>query len=283
MGGQAVAEVLFGHRSPSGRLPYTYPRLQADIAYPYSRKLNDQCTSPSNGFDYIPCTVEWPFGTGLSYHQLEYDQMTTSQAVVDETDVLLVSAVVSNAGAYAGSNYDAIAGPAVASTFTVMLFVFDSFRRVTPEYKLLRRFDKVSLAPGESATLEWVLTAADMEYVGVNSKYVLESGEFLVGLGPESDCRSYSFEYAGANATFSQAEDNPNIGQLCNSFTLELSSAYHPVCDYACSLWAGGICGDVVAPQKCADTCVAQNWGWNYLGCLEDMLVERECGSYCAV
>jgi hypothetical protein len=277
MGGQAIAEAIFGQLNPSGRLPYTYPKFQADISYPYSRKTNDQCTSPTNGFDYIPCTVEWPFGTGLGYHQLQYTQMTSDLAVMGEDDVLRVTVEVTNVGPYPGSNYNAIAGDGAVSQFTVMLFVFDDFRRVTPEYKLLKRFDKVSLANGESTSLSWVLTAADLEYVGVDSKFILEGGQYHLGVGPDSDCRTYN--YTGSDPTLSKDAGNPNVGQLCNSFTLQLSSSYHPQCDYGCELWARGICGNAVDPQGCVDTCVSQKWGWNYVECLEDAIVNAQCGA----
>jgi len=53
-------------------------------------------------------------------------------------------------------------------------------------------------------------------------RYILESGEFRLGAGPQADCRLDSWT------------ENP----LCASFELQLSQAYQPVCDYACAMWS---------------------------------------------
>jgi hypothetical protein len=57
MGGQAVAEVIYGVLNPNGKIPFTYPRQQADIGYTYAHKVEDQCTSPDNVYSNIPCQV----------------------------------------------------------------------------------------------------------------------------------------------------------------------------------------------------------------------------------
>jgi len=124
-------------------------------------------------------------------------------------------------------------------------------------------------------------------------RYVLESGEFRLAAGPEQDCRLDSW------AT------NP----LCASFELQLSDEYFPVCDYACGMWGpdsgnftqrtrfffkccvfvyvherrfynfvciprslsptAGVCGNIVDADACRSTCVAQDWTWNYVDCIE--------------
>ncbi len=59
MGGQAVAEVLYGKYSPNGRMPYTYPRNPADIGYTYAHKVEDKCDSSTNAFSTVPCNVRF--------------------------------------------------------------------------------------------------------------------------------------------------------------------------------------------------------------------------------
>ncbi len=71
--------------------------------------------------------VEWPFGHGLSYSSFEYSGLTLSADTVSEQQTLTVNVTVRNTG----SQYTA--------QHSVLLFVFDAFRRVTPEYKLLKR------------------------------------------------------------------------------------------------------------------------------------------------
>lgn len=78
----------------------------------------------------------------------------------------------------------------VAGKEAVLLFVTDWARRVTPEYKLLKRFEKVALGAGESKEVTFTLVPEeDLSYIGVDGRRVLESGDFYLGLGPEVDCR----------------------------------------------------------------------------------------------
>lgn len=71
--------------------------------------------------------MEWEFGTGLSYTSFEYSNLALSAASMDEHGEVTVSLTVRNTG----DKYTA--------TDSVLLFLFDVYRRVTPEYKLLKR------------------------------------------------------------------------------------------------------------------------------------------------
>lgn len=236
MGGQAIAEIISGTVIPSGRLPFTYPKHSGNIPYPYNRKLNDMCTDPSNGFSYVECEVEWPFGTGLSYTVFEYNTPVVSSEVMSESETVTVFVDVTNAGT-------------VDAKHTVMFFLFDMYRRVTPEYKSLKRFEKVLIPAGNTVQIEWTIKSSDLEYFGIDGWKLLESGEFRVAVGHESDCR----------------EDSAD----CAVFNLQTSASYNPVCDYGCKLWASGICGRSVDPSTCRTDCVSRQWSWNYIGCLE--------------
>lgn len=281
-GGLAIAEALSGALVPSGRLPFNYPRHAGDIPYAYHHKPGDQCVNATNGA-YITCQMEWEFGHGLSYTTFEYSAFTVTalpapsasahrapkaaakgmsaglQAVpsIDEDDSLLVSVTVTNTGTVH------------TAAHSVLLFIVDVFRRVTPEYKLLKRFEKVVLAPGQQTTLTFTLNREDLKYVGINSRYVLESGEFRLAAGPQQDCRLDSWA------------SNP----LCQSFELQLSDEYYPVCDYACGMWGPdsgaytqpGVCGNIVDAQTCRSTCIKQDWTWNYVDCIEQYYQESTC------
>jgi hypothetical protein len=81
----------------------------------------------------------------------------------------------------------------------------------------------------------------------------MESGEFRLGLGPEVDCR--------ANAS----------SLLCATFNLQTTSNYQPVCDAACDILTAGLCGVVLGADECMNTCLADQWTWAYVLCLEDI------------
>lgn len=276
LGGQAIAEAIFGLFSPSGKLPYTYPRNPADIGYTYAHKPNDQCTNATDTDDYIPCGVQWTFGTGLSYEQYDYLNLTLSDGMMNEFGSIEVTATVKNTGNFEGNSFTG-ASAVFPSKHSILLFIFDQYRRVTPEYKLLKKFTKVSLQSGDIALVSWTIEASDLEYVGVDSRYVLESGQYFVGLGSNSNCRAYN--YTEKDSTVASSENNLNFGQLCTAFELQLSSAYNPTCEYACGLWGKGICGHVVGLDECTATCTEQGWGWNYVECLEDAIVDNKCNS----
>eukprot|EP00602_Paraphysomonas_sp_CaronLab_P009302 CAMPEP_0185036734 /NCGR_PEP_ID=MMETSP1103-20130426/30106_1 /TAXON_ID=36769 /ORGANISM="Paraphysomonas bandaiensis, Strain Caron Lab Isolate" /LENGTH=881 /DNA_ID=CAMNT_0027574385 /DNA_START=71 /DNA_END=2716 /DNA_ORIENTATION=+ len=240
-GGTAIADIISGNISPSGRLPFTYPKKHGAIPYPYHHKPSDQCESGS-------CEVEWEFGSGMTYSSFLVSDVTLSSSTLDETGSITISATVTNIGA-------------VASNYSVLVFLFDVYRRVSPEYKLLKRFSKVDLAPAEFVTLSWTLTASeDLKFIGLDGWYILESGEYAVGIGSETDCR----------------EDS---SASCPKFTLSLSESYNPVCSYACDIWSKGVCGKTVDGTTCDSSCRTDNWTWNYLECLQDAVIDK-CGNW---
>jgi beta-glucosidase len=135
MGGQAVAEVISGLTAPSGRIPFSYPKSSANIPYPYHHKVNSWCSYGNCQVRCPPCSlpsltpfdqVEWEFGTGLSYSTFTVTDLKLSASAISSSDSLTITALVSNTGA-------------VQSKYTALLFVTDVYRRVTPEYKLLKR------------------------------------------------------------------------------------------------------------------------------------------------
>eukprot|EP01031_Cornospumella_fuschlensis_P036244 gene36244-43967_t len=211
MGGQAVVEVLTGAVNPSGRLPFSYPRYSGDVVYPYHRKPSEMCTQGTVGtlsVTYIPCVLQFPFGTGLSYTTWEYSTLTLSSTSMSESQTIDVSVQVTNTGTVAGLH-------------TVMLFLYDLYRLVTPEYKRLIKFSKVSLAPGQSTTVSFTISSTDLEYVGRDSHYVLEGGDFKVGVSPYTDCRD-----GGAAGESINTADSTSTSSMCASFALNLSPSY---------------------------------------------------------
>ena len=262
-GGQALAEILAGDVNPSARLPFTYPSHSGVSPQQYYRKPSSLCTTGRavTPFHYVDCPRAWEFGHGLSFTSFTYSNVTLSAATIDERTPLTVRLTVANAGRRRGQE-------------AVLLFVTDRVRRVTPEYKLLKRFEKVDLEAGESVEVTFTLSPAeDLSYIGVEGRRVLESGLFYLGLGPHADCRARPDE--------------------CHAFTLQLSADYDAACEAACDAWAAaGRAGDgrcegalrtfpaaaqawAASRPSCMGACLAARaakggaWTFDYADCLE--------------
>ena len=232
-GGQAVAETLAGWSNPAGRLPFTYPQSSANVPYPYHHKPSDTCNSP-DGSGYINCPVEWAFGSGLSYTSFEYSPVSLSRTTATEQQTVEVTLTVTNTGSVAGDH-------------SVLLFLTDVYRRVTPEYKLLKNFIKLtSMQPGEARQVAFQLSRSDFVFAGPDGRPMLEAGEFRVATQHDADCR---------------ADDWANSGQ-CSSFTLVLTplAQQNLACDALChGEKAGSVChvdcisDDAIWPQVTCD------------------------------
>ncbi|KUF90785.1 hypothetical protein AM588_10006823 [Phytophthora nicotianae] len=189
-GGKAVAEILYGQVNPSGRMPITYPKGSGNILMPYNHRVSTLCADST----YLG------FGTGLSYTEFIYSDLTLSRAIVtSSSDSIDVSLTVMNSGSMAGKE-------------TVMLFLTQPYRSLSvPEVKQLKKFTKISLEPGQTQRVSFTLTAEDWSVyypqIGNGMKKVAEDTDYVIGIKPETDCDVYN-ETATANP-------------LCATFTLQ--------------------------------------------------------------
>jgi beta-glucosidase len=262
--GTAVADVLTGRYNPSGRLPVTYP-LYTDLGgIPYYHAVSDRCTKSDNVYDNEPCKVQWPFGHGLSYTTFDYSDLKASGGNGRD---LVMSVKVTNSGNREGAE-------------AVMFFTFDESRLVTPEYKRLRAFEKVRLAPGESQTVNVMVPASELEFVGPDDEthYVVQPDmRFHVGVGYETDCR-----------------EKPDDALCVMVEPIGATERYSGACQAACDLWQRSECAFTagMTPGRCMDLCTASGkyspqfldvekdgWGWNYVNCLESVVWSFEQGN----
>ncbi|ETK77692.1 hypothetical protein F441_16372 [Phytophthora nicotianae CJ01A1] len=193
-GGKAMAEIIYGQVNPSGRLPITYPKDSGNVLMPYNHRVTTQCA------DSEYCEMQWDFGTGLSYTEFTYSDLTLSKAnVTSSSDSIDVSVTVANSGSVSGKE-------------TVMLFLTQPYRSISvPEVKQLKKFSKISLEPGQTQTVSFTLTADDWSVyypqIGSGMKQVAEDTDYVIAIKPETDCDVYN-ETAVANP-------------LCATFTLQ--------------------------------------------------------------
>ncbi len=177
-GGTAVAEVLFGDYNPGGKLTVTFPRSVGQIPFNFPTLPSAQSDSwGANGPRSHRARVNgalYPFGFGLSYTTFEYGDLQLSDTVVTPYQGLTVSCTVTNTGDRAGDE-------------VVQLYLHDKIASVMAYEKVLRGFERVHLAPGESRRVEFKLYPRDLEILDKRYEWTVEPGDFTVMIGASSE------------------------------------------------------------------------------------------------
>lgn len=172
-GGDALANILAGDVNPSAKMPYTYPRNQAELTT-YDYRVSEEMDKMEGAYDYdAVISVQWPFGYGLSYTTFEYSNFQTNVTSFTAENELHFSIDVTNSGARAGKE-------------VVMLFSRDLVASLTPESRRLRAFKKVELQPGETKTVTMLIKGSDLAFVGADGKWILEQGDFRMQIGNQT-------------------------------------------------------------------------------------------------
>lgn len=172
-GGDALANLLAGDANFSGRLPFTYPKeVHSLITYDY--KPCQEVDKMAGAYDYdAVVSVQWPFGQGKSYTTFKYSNLRATRERIVANGLVRFSVDVTNTGNVAGKE-------------SVLLFTSDLVATVSPDVRRLRQFAKVSLAPGETKTVDLDVPMNDFAYVGQDGKWILEEGDFKIQVGTET-------------------------------------------------------------------------------------------------
>ncbi|HZM86228.1 MAG TPA: glycoside hydrolase family 3 N-terminal domain-containing protein [Blastocatellia bacterium] len=169
-GGTAIADVLFGDYTPSGKLPFTYPRT-ANGFINYDHKLFE---TEETSFGNTAFKPQFEFGHGLSYTTFSYSDLKLAQKTMPMNGQLNVNVTVTNTGQRSGKE-------------TVVLYVRDVVATVVPPGKRVKRFAKIYLEPAQSRTLTFTLGRDDLSFIGSNNKSMVEPGDFEVIVGNLKD------------------------------------------------------------------------------------------------
>ena len=171
-GADALANILAGDANPSAKMPYTYPRHEAELTT-YDYRVSEEMDKMEGAYDYdAVISVQWPFGYGLSYTTFEYNNLKCNLNSFKVTDSLSFTVDVTNTGSRAGKE-------------VVMLFSRDMVASLTPENRRLRAFTKIDLKPGETKTVTLTIPASDLAFVGADGKWILEEGDFRMQVGTQ--------------------------------------------------------------------------------------------------
>ncbi|MGE0354117.1 MAG: glycoside hydrolase family 3 C-terminal domain-containing protein [Gemmatimonadales bacterium] len=168
-GGRAVADVLSGDVSPSGRLPVTFPVAEGQLPLVYNHRPSGR------GDDYVDLTGRplFPFGHGLSYTRFAYSALAITPDTTDPESGATVSLIVRNAGTREGSE-------------VVQLYIRDLLASVARPVIQLAGFTRVRLRPGEEREVTFRLGSEELGLFDRRMRRVVEPGRFQVWVGASS-------------------------------------------------------------------------------------------------
>lgn len=183
--GNAVAEVLFGDYNPSGRLPMSFPRSvgQVPIYYSYKhtgRLYGGNYSEPASERIYqskyrdVKNSPLFPFGYGLSYTTFEYSKVTLDKTEMTGNQEITASVTLKNTGTRTGEE-------------TVQLYIRDLVGSVTRPVRELKNFQKVTLKAGESRTISFKISTADLAFYRKDMTWGTENGAFEVFIGANAE------------------------------------------------------------------------------------------------
>jgi beta-glucosidase len=166
--GHAVADVLFGKVSPSGKLTATFPRSVGQVPDYYDCK-------PSRMRSYVlaDSTPLYPFGFGLSYADFSYKNLQVSAAKIAAAGTAKVSVDVTNTGS-------------VKADEVVELYIHAVVSMPVRPVEELKDFARVTLSPGETRTVTFDLTPDKLEAYDLNMKRTVVPGDYEVLVGRSS-------------------------------------------------------------------------------------------------
>jgi len=194
MGGPAIADLLFGIESPSGKLPATFPRMVGQIPIYYSQKnsgkppsrddvvhiddIDTRAPQTSLGMSAFHLdtyfTPLFAFGHGLSYAKFDYQHIRVSSQEIGLGETVTVSAELTNKGD-------------VAADEVVQLYVRDLVASVTRPVKELKGFRRVRLEPGQTKTVDFELHTDELAFYGRDNQPTVEPGVFHAWMGGSSE------------------------------------------------------------------------------------------------
>lgn len=179
-GGNALANLLFGNVNFQAKLPMTFPR-EGQSPYYYNHLRTGRPNTNGGyclGYSDTPYKPVYPFGYGLSYTSFDISAPVLSRTEMATDESITVTVNVKNVGNCSGIE-------------TVQLYIQDVTASVARPVKELKGYQKVSLAPGESATVSFDITVKELKFHTFCGKYDAEKGKFKVFVGNHSDIETF--------------------------------------------------------------------------------------------
>jgi beta-glucosidase len=192
MAGPAMADLLWGKESPSGKLPVTFPKSVGQVPLYYNHVMTGR---PTREYDFVKDRTYdeefdldqgynsnyldvgayplFPFGYGLSYTTFEYGGVELSTKKLREGQTLAVRVPVKNTGS-------------VDADEVVQVYVRDLVGSITRPVRELKGFRRVTLKAGESQVLEFAISTDDLAFYNNEEERLVEPGKYELFVGSSS-------------------------------------------------------------------------------------------------
>jgi beta-glucosidase len=171
-GGNAVADLLSGDASPSGRLTVTFPRSVGQVPLYYNRQNTGR--PQHQKYRDCPATPLFPFGYGLTYTSFTYGEPKLCAATLNPECSVTVTALVTNTGVKAGVE-------------TVQLYLHARAASRARPIRELKAFQQIHLAAGESEEVTFILSAKEFGFFDEAGKWLVEPGCYDLWIAPHAE------------------------------------------------------------------------------------------------
>ena len=178
-GGHAILDLLTGTKNPSGKLPMTFPRNMGQIPIYYNHFSTGRPLTGTDPQRFVskytdaPNTPLFPFGYGLSYTEFSYSDVSLSSDSLTSEDSITASVQLKNTGACTG-------------TEVVQLYIQDVAASTVRPVRELKGFTRITLTPGETQTVSFRISEAELAFHRADGSYSTEPGAFRVWIGGSS-------------------------------------------------------------------------------------------------
>lgn len=185
--GHAIADILFGDKGPSGRLPVSFPHESGQEPFYYDHKPTGRPQPAGARQDYkaqfrtSPNNALYPFGHGLTYGKIAYSAINVPTNMAWGGNIQ-VGATITNSGSRTAEE-------------VVQFYFRDRTASITRPVRQLRGFKKIKLAPGASQTVTFTLRHEDILFIGRDLKPTVEPGLFDVWIAPSAQAEGVTGQF----------------------------------------------------------------------------------------
>jgi beta-glucosidase len=177
--GNSIADVLFGKVDPGGKLPVSFPRSVGQVPIYYNHEPTGRPCDVGSKYnsryrDILSCQPLYPFGFGLSYTTFKLSNLQLSSHTLSAKGGSITASVdVTNTGSRQGDE-------------VAQLYIHDPVASISQPVRRLRGFERVTLDPGQTTTVNWKLDRSDVGFYDNSGNFVVEPGRIDVFAGDSS-------------------------------------------------------------------------------------------------